>query len=67
MVISGFSLIEIRKLYVGEMFEYYKSLVYLQEKRGELKEGAYDKINNSNNTVNSLRKQLFKIKHKTNG
>jgi hypothetical protein len=52
----------VRKLYIDEIFKFYRSLVYLQEKKGEIKEGSFERITEGENTVASLRKQLFKIK-----
>lgn len=62
MVTSGFSLNELRKLYIDELYNYYEELIYLLEKRGEVKDGTYDKIKQtdaSEDTVNTLRKQIF--------
>lgn len=63
MVVSGFSLLELRKLHIDELDEYYKSLVYVLEKKGEVKEGTFNKIDSSN-TVSELRAQLFKVMKK---
>jgi hypothetical protein len=66
MVTYGFSLLEVRKLYIDEAHEYYKELVHNLEQQGKLKEGSYDKIKSSNkgtgvaDTVNLLRKQMYK-------
>lgn len=60
MVVSGFSLLEIRKLYIDELEEYYKSLAYVLEKKGEIKEGTFNKIESAD-TVSQLRSQLFKV------
>lgn len=66
MVVSGFSLLEVRKLYIDEMYTYYEELFYTLEKLGKVKDGSYAKIKRSDNstqvedTVSQLRKQLFK-------
>ena len=60
MTISGFSLLELRKLHIDELDEYYKSLVYVLEKKGEIKEDTFSKIDSAD-TVSDLRSQLFKV------
>lgn len=65
LVINGFSLFDIRKLYIDELFFFYDETIYTLEKLGKVKEGEYDKIvsskkSKSDNTVNLLRRQLFK-------
>lgn len=66
MVVNGFSLLELRKLYYDELFFFYEELFYSLEKSGKVEEGTYDKLVSSNNTddpeliVDSLRTQLFK-------
>jgi len=67
MVTCGFSLLELRKLYIDELHEYYFELVYNQEEAGKLKKGSYDKIKAKNrsvsgvgDTVAMLRKQMMK-------
>jgi len=60
MVVSGFSLLELRKLYIDELDEYYKSLAYILEKKGEMKEGTFSKIEAAD-TVSELRNQLFRV------
>lgn len=67
MVICGFSLVELRKLYIDEFYEYYYETVFHKEMAGEVKKGSYDKIKRRNqtsevadNTVSLLRKQMFK-------
>lgn len=66
MVVSGFSLLELKKLYVDEFHDYYDELVYILEERGEVKKGTYDKIRkkggaeNVESTVNSLRSMMMK-------
>ena len=60
MVNNGFSLYELRKLYIDEFFSFHTELIYVLEKRGLVKEGAYSKITNESDTSN-LRTQLFKI------
>ncbi len=66
MVSSGFSLFELRKLYIDELYDYYQELFYTLEFMGKAKEGSYDKIVNRKkgvkveDTVNELRKQIFR-------
>lgn len=66
MVVNGFSLLEVRKLYIDEMYMFYEELVYNLEERGSFKEGTYAKMvkvskeEKVEHTVNLLRKQLFK-------
>lgn len=76
LVVSGFSLFDIRKLYIDEMYEYYQELFYTLEKSGDVKEGTYAKIVKSTqgkareaeaeNTVSALRKQMFNSISKKN-
>lgn len=61
MVVSGFSLVELRKLYIDELDEYYMSLAYVLEKKGEIKEGTYRRLE-APDVVSDLRSQLFKSK-----
>lgn len=67
MVVHGFSLIEVRKLYLDELGEYYKQTVYVLEKKGEFKEGTFDKIahpaGDAKHTVNQLRSALLGLKN----
>jgi hypothetical protein len=44
MTRQGFGLLELKKLYVDELFSYYNELVYSLEKSKELPEGSYDKV-----------------------
>jgi len=66
MVTCGFSLYELRKLYIDELHAYYLELLFLKEQKGEIKKGSYDKIKSRSNpsevvdTVALLRKQMFK-------
>lgn len=64
MVINGFSLLELRKLYVDEFYDFYAECIYALENSGKVKDGTYAKIKKSNtdreDTVNVLRKQLSK-------
>jgi hypothetical protein len=66
MVVNGFSLLELRKLYIDELFNFHQELIYSLEQMGKLKEGSYAKIVSSNKentaeeTVKLLRKQMFK-------
>jgi len=64
---QGFSLNEVRKLYLDEMFEFYKYAFFVLENRGEAKKGTYERMSGAGkveNTVNQLRSQLFKINQK---
>jgi len=59
---SGFSLLELRKLYLDEFLSYYNSVVYIKEKKGEIKEGTYQALKaKGDGDVLSLKKQLFSI------
>lgn len=44
LVKNGFSLLELRKLYIDEFFEYYYETVKYLEDVGEMKENTYDKV-----------------------
>lgn len=66
MVICGFSLLELRKLYIDELHQFYYELIFHKEATGELKKGSYDKIKSRSkdtsgvaDTVATLRKQMF--------
>lgn len=67
MVSQGFSLLELRKLYLDEFFEYAQAIVYVLEQKGEMKEGASDRLTGSDNTVSQLRKQILKFNRPANG
>lgn len=43
MVRNGFSILELKKLYIDEFFNYYYELVHSLESSKELPEGSYDK------------------------
>jgi hypothetical protein len=60
MVVYGFSLLELRKLYLDELDDFYKSLIKVLQQKGEVKEGSYEKLEDSD-TVSDLRRQLFKV------
>lgn len=63
MVINGFSLLEVRKLYLDEFLQYTNSVIYYKEKSGEYKAGTYEKVRGrGGNEVASLKKQLFNLK-----
>ena len=62
MVNRGFSLRDLRKLYIDEFYEYAKNLIYILEKKGEIKEGTYSRLDGGDNTVNQLRSALKKLK-----
>ncbi len=65
MVVKGFSLFELRKLYIDELHSYYEQLFYNLEKMGEVKEGSYAKLisrskgDRVEDTVSQLRKQMM--------
>lgn len=64
MVVRGFSLFEVRRLYVDELHAFYEQLVYNLEKMGEVKEGSYAKIIQGKkggkvDSVSQLRKQMM--------
>ena len=69
MVTCGFSLFDLRKLYLDELFEYHAELIYILEQRKELPEGTYDKMKvkegdreyDDRNEVRNLRRQIFKV------
>lgn len=65
-MINGFSLLDVRKLYLDELYDYNEHLFYNLEQTGKIKEGSYDKLISKTkgvkveDTVNELRKQLKK-------
>lgn len=62
LVMSGFGLLEVRKLYLDELLSFYSSIIYIKEKQGEIKEGTFDSLKaRGGNDVSSLKKQLFNI------
>lgn len=68
MVTCGFSLFDLRKLYLDELLEYNNELVYILEQKKELPEGTYAKMNVKDNKnhdpkseLSNLRRQLFKV------
>lgn len=67
MVVSGFSLLEVKKLYLDEFVNYYQELFYTLEKRGEYQEGTYDKLVNkytgsdAKSVADSIKKQLAQL------
>lgn len=68
MVINGFCLSDLRKLYLDELYDYHEHLFYNLEQTGKIKEGSYDKMMGKKqkgvpveDTVNQLRKQMSKI------
>lgn len=44
MVVEGFSLSDLRKLYIDEIYSYYEQLIYTMEKAGKVTKGSYAKI-----------------------
>jgi hypothetical protein len=61
MVNRGFSLLELRKLYVDELFSYYQSLIFVLEKKGEIQEGSYGRVSDQDD-ISELRRQLGNMK-----
>lgn len=57
MVRYGFSLSEVRGLYIDELMSYFTELVKILESEGVLKAGTTDKVENKSE-VDLLRKQL---------
>ena len=64
MVRYGFSLADIRQLYIDEFYAYFTELVESLERDGILKEGASDKVKGVSD-ADQLRRQLRKIKPNT--
>jgi hypothetical protein len=68
MVVFGFSLLDLRKLYIDELHDFYTELIFTLEERGELKKGSYNNVRaklvtpkqSSSDTVSSLRSQMLK-------
>ena len=44
MIKNGFDLLDIKKLYIDEFFNYYYELVYSLEQSKQLPEGSYDRV-----------------------
>lgn len=42
LVSFGFSLSDVRNMYVDELDDFHKGMVYILEKRGEIEKGTYD-------------------------
>lgn len=64
---GGFSLVEVRKLYLDEMFDFYKYTFFNLEQKGLVKKGTFDRLDGMSkveNTVNQLRSQLFNVTKK---
>jgi len=61
MVNRGFSLLELRKLYIDELFSYYQSLIFVLEKKGEIQEGSYDRVSDQDD-IAALKRQLGNLK-----
>lgn len=63
MVIEGFSLSDLRKLYIDELYSYYEQMIYIMEKTGKVKEGSYAKIvrgsKGGNDAVSQLRRGMM--------
>ena len=67
MVVCGFSLLDLRKLYIDELFQFYEETYFTLELQGKADKGTYDKIvsvkptHSAEDTVDSLRRQMFKV------
>lgn len=62
MVIRGFSLWDLKILYIDELHSYYEQLIFNLEKTGEVKEGSYAKLvkrGKEDDAVNQIRKQML--------
>lgn len=67
MVSNGFSLLELRKLYIDELFIFHDELFFTLERMGKVEKGTYAKINTTNKDiendaqeiVNDMRRQIF--------
>jgi hypothetical protein len=64
MVMSGFSLGEVRKLHVDEFFAYYEALIYIKEQTGEVKPGTSSELagTTAEDDINSLKSQMKAFK-----
>ena len=62
MVTKGFSLRDLKEMYIDEMHEYYCELIYVMEKSGELKEEAYEKVRGIDKTEQNLMSLFNKAK-----
>lgn len=63
---GGFSLLDLRKLYLDEFSMFYQELIYCLEEAGELKKGNYDKLMvsarpDSRSVADVMRDQFRKI------
>jgi hypothetical protein len=61
MVRYGFSLADVRQLYIDEFYAYFTELVEALEKDGVLPEGSTDKVKGKSD-ADQLRSQLRKLK-----
>lgn len=61
MVRYGFSLAEVRQLYIDEFYAFFLELTVILEKEGILKEGASDKVKGVSD-LDQLKSQLRKIR-----
>lgn len=65
MVTSGFSLYELRKLYIDELYFFYEELIYNFEQSGKVEKGTYDKMVGRRqdlsvkDTISKMRRDLF--------
>lgn len=61
LVRKGFSLYDLKKLYIDEFFFYYYEMIYTMETAKELKEGSYDKIRGVDNSAQRMRQFFSKL------
>jgi hypothetical protein len=61
MVRYGFSLSDLRNLYIDELYAFFEELIFILEKEGVMQKGATDKLKGTS-TVDQLRKQLRGLK-----
>lgn len=72
MVLNGFSILEVRKLYLDEFYEYYRETYYNLEVMGKIKKGSYSKLTSRQkapdpkDTVKKIKSQIFKGMNKKN-
>lgn len=62
LVTKGFSLRDVKSLYVDEFREYYNELLYVLEQSGEIKEGSYDKMKGIDHTQEEFQKLISMFK-----
>lgn len=68
LILNGFTLYEVRNLYLDEMVDFYKQTVGVLEKKGEFKEGTYDRLQGKSDApsvINQLRRGIAKVRQKS--